>query len=57
MNVLGLTDECKDLRIFGLRTRRLFTPREGSKQPLSLARLSSRFLSSPWKQPVPATQC
>ena len=66
MNVLGLTDECKDLWIFSLRSRRCFTPREGNTQGrekaallnllssfLPLARSFSRFLCSPWKQPVP----
>ena len=63
MNVLGLTDECKDLWIFSLRSGRWFTPREGNTRgrkkaallnllssflPLARARLSSRFLCSPW---------
>ena len=32
MNVPGLTDKCKDLLIFSLRSRRWFTPREGNTQ-------------------------
>ena len=69
MNVLGLTDECKDLWIFSLRSRRWFTPREGKTQRrekaalrnflssfLPLARACPRDFSLRPKQPVPATQ-
>ena len=44
MNVLGLTDECEDLWIFSLRSRRWFTPCEGNTQRREKAAL---FISSP----------